>query len=79
MKEIVFFMNMSEHEQRVRLAGKIPSTEEYWEYRMGTSAVGICLAVIESVSKPGIISYRDANIDKFRASDATSTPNFSGS
>lgn len=39
--EIARFMKASEVEQRVRLRGEIPTIEEYWDFRMGTSAVYI--------------------------------------
>jgi hypothetical protein len=42
-----FFMEMSEQEQRMRLDGAIPSVEEFWRYRLGCSAVPVCLAVNE--------------------------------
>jgi hypothetical protein len=42
-----FFMEMSEQEQRMRLNGSIPSVEEFWRYRLGCSAVPVCLAVNE--------------------------------
>ena len=48
-REVETFMNASEREQRVRLSGGLPSVEEFWEYRLGSSAVGVCLAVNEYV------------------------------
>ena len=47
MKEIEFFLEMSEQEQRVRLAQKVPTLEEYWRIRIGTSAVGVMIASVE--------------------------------
>jgi Terpene synthase family 2, C-terminal metal binding len=44
------FMEMSEEEQRLRLSGTIPSVEEFWEYRLGSSAVCVTLAVNEYVN-----------------------------
>lgn len=41
------FMNMSEHEQRLRLSGAIPSVEDFWRYRLGSSAVPVCLGFNE--------------------------------
>lgn len=41
---------MSEKEQRLRLTGAVPSIEEFWEYRMGSSAVFVTLAVNEYVT-----------------------------
>lgn len=46
-KEMQFFMNMSEKEQRLRLSGTIPSIDEFWRYRLGSSAVTVCLALNE--------------------------------
>lgn len=34
-------------EQKAKLEGHIPSLEEYWRVRMGTSAVGVICAVNE--------------------------------
>ena len=48
-KEMEVYMEMSEQEQRVRLNGALPSVEEFWEYRLGSSAVGVCLAVLEYI------------------------------
>ncbi|KAF2501934.1 terpenoid synthase, partial [Lophium mytilinum] len=45
--EIRYFMEMSEREQRLRLAGPIPNLEEFWRYRLGSSAVTVCLALNE--------------------------------
>jgi hypothetical protein len=45
--EMMFFMNMSEQEQRLRLSGTIPSIDEFWRYRLGSSAVSVCLALNE--------------------------------
>jgi hypothetical protein len=45
--EMRLFMEMSEHEQRMRLKGAIPTVEEYWKYRLGSSAVRVSLAVVE--------------------------------
>ena len=40
-------MEMSEREQRLRLDSTLPSIEDFWKYRLGSSAVGICLALQE--------------------------------
>lgn len=40
-------MEMSEREQRLRLDDVVPSAEEFWGYRLGSSAVGVTLAVNE--------------------------------
>lgn len=46
-EELEFYISTTETEQKFHLDGRIPSLEEYWAVRMGTSAVGACLAVIE--------------------------------
>ncbi|MCJ1312340.1 hypothetical protein MMC25_006014 [Agyrium rufum] len=46
-QEVECFMEMSEREQRLRLNSTLPSIEEFWKYRLGSSAVGICLALQE--------------------------------
>lgn len=48
-EEMKFYISTTETEQKFHLDGRIPSLEEYWSVRMGTSAVGACLAVIEYV------------------------------
>jgi hypothetical protein len=46
-EEVRFFMEMSEHEQRLRLSGAIPSIEEFWHFRLGSSAVNVCVVMNE--------------------------------
>ncbi|EED22466.1 conserved hypothetical protein [Talaromyces stipitatus ATCC 10500] len=42
------FMKQSEQEQRLRLNNdSLPSVDEFWSYRLGASAVFICLAINE--------------------------------
>ncbi len=41
------YLDMSEVEQRIRLSGQVPTVEAYQEMRMGTSAVGVTLALLE--------------------------------
>lgn len=48
LDEVKFFLRESQKEQEIRLAGKLGTVEQYWNCRMGTSAVGVCLAMIES-------------------------------
>ena len=43
-------MDMTEREQQLRMNGAVPSLKEYWEYRLGSSAVSVTLAVNESVA-----------------------------
>ena len=45
------FMDMTELEQRLRLKRTVPSIEEYWGYRLGSSAVNVTLAVNESAPR----------------------------
>ena len=52
-----FFMRMSEHEQRLRLSGTVPSVEDFWRYRLGSSAVPVCLAFNE-------YSWEDMNLPR---------------
>jgi len=47
-------MNCSEIEQQVRLSDKLPTVEEYWQCRMGTSAVGVTLAVNEFANEAAL-------------------------
>ena len=50
MNEIDYFMEKSEVEHRLRMTEHVVSLEEYWHYRLGTSAVRVVLSVIESVT-----------------------------
>ena len=47
LQEIEFFLQMSAKEQKVSLDEHLPSVEQYIQRRMGTSAVGVCLAMTE--------------------------------
>jgi hypothetical protein len=49
-EEVRRFVEMTQREQEIRLSGRIPSVGEYWEYRMGTSAVGTLMGLIEYVA-----------------------------
>lgn len=49
MEELLFFIEMTEEEQLVQMSGSLPTVEEYTRRRLGSSAVGVCLAVMESV------------------------------
>ena len=44
---MVQFLAKSQHEQEIRLSGRIPTVAEYWSFRMGTSAVGVGVAALE--------------------------------
>jgi len=47
LDEMMLFLEMSRSEQEVQLSGRIPTVEEYWVYRMGTSAVGVVVSLTE--------------------------------
>ncbi|EHK21849.1 uncharacterized protein TRIVIDRAFT_53145 [Trichoderma virens Gv29-8] len=47
LQEMDFFIQKAQVEQKSRLDGRILSLEEYWDIRMGTSAVGVIMAVNE--------------------------------
>jgi hypothetical protein len=47
MAEMVIFIDASEAEQRVRLDGVVMDPTSYWKIRLGTSAVGVCSAILE--------------------------------
>ena len=47
MEEILIFTNATANEQQSRLKGFVMDVEPYWSIRLGTSAVGVCLAVVE--------------------------------
>jgi hypothetical protein len=47
MHELTRFLEQTRKEQRFRLLNQIPSLEEYWSFRMGSSAVGLVVAVQE--------------------------------
>lgn len=49
MRELDFFIEMCESEQRVQLSGHLPSVESYNRRRMGSGAVGVLLAIHEYV------------------------------
>lgn len=40
-------MDKSEYEQRLRLSQCVAGLEEYWNFRLGTSAVRVALALNE--------------------------------
>ena len=41
------FLNMTQQEQKLRLRGTLPSVEEFWSYRLGSSAVHVMTAINE--------------------------------
>ena len=50
-------MEKSQLEQEYRLADKTPTLEEFWDYRLGTSAVYIGIAMGEYANKSSLTSY----------------------
>ena len=42
-----YFLRMSSTEQSLRLSGTIPTLDTFWQYRLGSSAVSVCLALNE--------------------------------
>lgn len=47
MAEMEHFMQQTGKEQKFRLQDRVPTVEEYWEFRQGASAVGVIVAVQE--------------------------------
>lgn len=47
LSELDLFIDMSALEQQVQLSGRLPTVEEYSRRRMGSSAVGVCVAITE--------------------------------
>lgn len=47
MAELLRFINHTGQEQNFRLRKDIPTISEYWSFRMGTSAVGVVVAIQE--------------------------------
>lgn len=45
--EILFFMEKSEVEQHLRQGDRLPDLDEFWRFRLGTSAVRVVLAMNE--------------------------------
>ncbi|OJD32245.1 terpene synthase [Diplodia corticola] len=51
LDNVIFYLGMTREEQCSRLAGGIPTPEEYWKFRDGASAVEVCLAMVEYLAK----------------------------
>jgi Terpene synthase family 2, C-terminal metal binding len=51
-RELKFYVEMTHVEQVYQLSEKLPSVEEYQQRRMGSSAVGPCLALTEYAPIP---------------------------
>ena len=45
MQQIELFVTMTAQEQRVQLSGHLPCVKSYSKRRLGSSAVGVCLAM----------------------------------
>lgn len=60
-----YFLQMSSTEQSLRLSGTIPSLNTFWQYRLGTSAVSVCLALNEFAGHESdlpIAFYRNVHV-----------------
>ena len=47
LDEIVYFVNMTEVEQEIRMKDRSLTVDEYWHYRLGSSAVNLTSFMIE--------------------------------
>ena len=47
LDELVYYIKMTEIEQQFQMSGRIPSVDQYMTHRMGSSAVRVCLAIME--------------------------------
>ena len=47
INELLLFVEMTNIEQQFQMSEKLPTVEEYRQRRMGSSAVGMCLAITE--------------------------------
>ena len=56
MSEFALFLEKSETEQRLRLQAQIVSIEDFWQYRLGTSAVGVVLCLNEYCNETALPS-----------------------
>ena len=54
ISELLLFVEMTGVEQETQMTGVIPTVEEYMDRRMGSSAVGLCLAITEYDLTPPI-------------------------
>jgi hypothetical protein len=50
MDELRFFIEMTEEEHMFQQTHALPSVDDYMRRRMGSSAVGTCLAIQEYVN-----------------------------
>ena len=49
LDEMIFFLSKSAAEQRNLLKAQLPTLEDYWDFRMGTTAVKNFTVLIEYV------------------------------
>ncbi|KAL4783631.1 hypothetical protein BJX76DRAFT_357779 [Aspergillus varians] len=63
LEESRFFIAKSEVKQRLRLRDNIVALEEFWQYRLGTSAVTVVLAVKEYCNSTKLPSHTTADPD----------------
>lgn len=47
LHELRYYISMCEEEQRVQVSSRLPTVNDYMCRRMGSSAVGVCLALTE--------------------------------
>ena len=47
LNEILYFIEMTQVEQHIRLSLRLPTVAEYWHYRLGTSAARVASALID--------------------------------
>jgi hypothetical protein len=47
LSEIMRFLDKTKQEQQYQIADEIPTPEQYWNFRMGTSGVGPTIACLE--------------------------------
>lgn len=47
LRELFFFIQMVEEEQRAQAMPQLPTLDGYMKHRMGTSAVRVFLAIME--------------------------------
>ena len=57
MSELAFFIEKSEVEQRLRLQVQIATVKDFWQYRLGTSAVRVVLCLNEYCNETALPSH----------------------
>ena len=66
MSELLFFMKNSEVEQRLHFQTHMVSIEDFWAFRLGTSAVRVVLCLNEYCNEsslpPHIMQHRDMGV-----------------